>query len=913
MRARAILFAVLVLSLAFGAFRPAVALGACSSSGVPALETDPHDYHPSIPVVFVASGLACGETYSVGVTRADGSTFSLSLGADDTGSGTATTVFDGQAGNYLAELRDAAGVVVATAVYHGSHFRYGHLTWRPTGTRAAEFVLTNAFRRSSYAAIGVTPTRQPIVGDFFEEFVGATSLIFGDGAATGTLIYETLAFDATEDWVVGRAVVSNTNPTNITHTYSTNGPFTAMIDSAARIAALANSNGVYRVQSIVRFDVADSSPVSGLPPIVNAPINTPGFSFLVPAGDTDADALSFRLATAAESGITNPIGPAGGADAPHDLTVNAATGVVSWDTTGTTAGQLYTTQIVIEESRGGTIIGRSAVDFLLKMVTTVGSPPTCTLNPPTTVYTVSSGQNVSFTVTGADPDVGQTVTINTSGLPPRATMTPGLPLTGASPQTSTFSFTPTPAQQGSAFVIVFTVTDDTGLAAQCAVTINVTVVGPPAALALTPKTDTNTVGTQHCVTATVTDANAHPSPGITVNFSVTGVNSPPSTSAPTDNSGQASSCYTGTVTGTDTISAFADTNKNGAKDTGEPSDTATKIWTAGAPATLALAPKTDTNIVGKQHCVTATVKDSLANPTPGITVLFSVSGANPQPNASAPTDTSGQASSCYTGTVTGNDSISAFADTNNNGVKDTGEPSDTATKTWTAGAPATLTLSPKTDTNPVDSQHCVTATVRDSFGNLVPGVTVRFAVAGSINTSGSAMTTTGGQATFCYMGPALPGADAIKAYADTNMNNVQDLGEPSDPATKTWATLVSNCEIKVNNAGWFIADNGDRVSFGGMAKSDGAGNASGNEEYQDHGSAQRFNLHGDPLAGFCRSDTAVTIYCMATIDGSRSHIFRIDVTDNGEPGGDDHYRIRVDAYDSGDHLLEGGNVQIHGR
>jgi hypothetical protein len=292
-------------------------------------------------------------------------------------------------------------------------------------------------------------------------------------------------------------------------------------------------------------------------------------------------------------------------------------------------------------------------------------------------------------------------------------------------------------------------------------------------------------------------------------------------------------------------------------------------------------------------------------------VIFSVTGANSPPNASAPTDNSGQASSCYTGTVTGSDTISAFADTNSNGVKDAGEPSDTATKTWTAGAPATLTLSPKSDTNPVDSQHCVTATVRDPFGNLVPGVTVRFAVAGSINTTGSATTTTAGQATFCYTGPALPGADAIKAYADTNNNNVQDLGEPSDTAAKTWAMLVSNCEVRVNNGGWFIANNGDRVSFGGMAQSDGAGSASGNEEYQDHGSVQRFNLHGDPLAIFCQSDTTVTIFGMATIDGAGSHVFRIDVTDNGEPGSDDHYRMRVDAYDSGDHTLLGGNVQIH--
>jgi hypothetical protein len=184
-------------------------------------------------------------------------------------------------------------------------------------------------------------------------------------------------------------------------------------------------------------------------------------------------------------------------------------------------------------------------------------------------------------------------------------------------------------------------------------------------------------------------------------------------------------------------------------------------------------------------------------------------------------------------------------------------------------------------------------------------------VTGSINTSSSATTSSAGQATFCYTGPALPGADAIRAYADTNNNNVQDLGEPSDTATKTWAMLVSNCEVKVNNGGWFIANNGDRVSFGGMAKSDGAGNVSGNEEFQDHGSAQRFNLHGDPLAVFCQSDTTVTIFGTATIDGAGSHIFRIDVTDNGEPGSGDHYRMRVGTYDSGDHVLQGGNVQIH--
>src|SRR5207249_9225401 len=43
-----------------------------------------------------------------------------------------------------------------------------------------------------------------------------------------------------------------------------------------------------------------------------------------------------------------------------------------------------------------------------------------------------------------------------------------------------------------------------------------------------------------------------------------------------------------------------------------------------------------------------------------------------------------------------------------------------------------------------------------------------------------------GQATFCYTGPQIPGADTITAYADMNNNAVQDPSEPTGTATKTW-------------------------------------------------------------------------------------------------------------------------------
>jgi len=231
--------------------------------------------------------------------------------------------------------------------------------------------------------------------------------------------------------------------------------------------------------------------------------------------------------------------------------------------------------------------------------------------------------------------------------------------------------------------------------------------------------------------------------------------------------------------------------------------------------------------------------------------------------------------------------------------------------------PATLTLDPKVAVNPVDTEHCVTATVRDAAGDPVEGVTVVFTVTGSVNTSAEVTTDANGEATFCYDGPAFPGADLIHAFADTDDDDVQDAGEPFDDAEKTWVLPVTTpgCEIKITNGGWIIAMNGDRSSFGGNAKADADGNVSGSEEYQDHGPAQPFNLHGNILVILCGADNkSATIFGTATIDGAGSHLYRIDVVDNGEPGNKptDTYQIRIfdTAYDSGNQPLKGGNIQV---
>jgi hypothetical protein len=232
------------------------------------------------------------------------------------------------------------------------------------------------------------------------------------------------------------------------------------------------------------------------------------------------------------------------------------------------------------------------------------------------------------------------------------------------------------------------------------------------------------------------------------------------------------------------------------------------------------------------------------------------------------------------------------------------------------GPATTLVLDPFAATNPVGTQHCVTATVTNAFGIPQPGVTVRFTVTGPGNTTGTAVTDANGEAMFCYIGPPLPGDDAITAIADADDDGSFEIGEPTGAATKTWIlpATTPGCEIIITNGGWIIAMNGDRANFGGNAKADGEGNASGNEEYQDKGPATPFNLHGNVLVVVCDPDpTKATIFGEATIDGEGSFDFRIDVRDLGEPGKDvDKYRMQVEGgYDSGEQTLQGGNVQIH--
>jgi hypothetical protein len=229
-----------------------------------------------------------------------------------------------------------------------------------------------------------------------------------------------------------------------------------------------------------------------------------------------------------------------------------------------------------------------------------------------------------------------------------------------------------------------------------------------------------------------------------------------------------------------------------------------------------------------------------------------------------------------------------------------------------ASAPASLALSPKTATNTVGQQHCVTATVRDAGGTALSGQSVRFSVSGTYSASGSVSTNSSGQAVFCYTG-SMVGSDTIRAFVDRDGDKLQQSGEPGDTAAKTWVAPPSTAGCKVTGGGEITAKNGNRASFGGEAKAKSSGSASGSPSYTDHGPATPFKLKSAQVQSVvCSKDgKRATIFGRGTV-GSTQVSYRIDVTDRGEPGRYDTYRIRLSTgYDSGERRLESGNIQVH--
>ncbi len=345
-------------------------------------------------------------------------------------------------------------IAALPASAEASHFRFGLITWVPRpdlGPRTVEFTVKQSWRRSACGA--------PVVGNTACNF---SALNFGD-ASSVSIVGTVVAIDAAEDWYLATATIVHTYPA------VNNGgvPWVARFDTCCRIYGLVNaSGGSLSVQTTVDLSLSNSSPVSSVFPIVQMAVNAIN-NVTLPVADADGDTLSCRMATPGESAIGSQ--PA----ATFPLAVSPGC-VLTWNTAGTSVGQLWAAQVVIEESRGGNPPhGRVALDFIIKIVNSIGTAPVCDVPPtPTGMVVVPVNTAYTATIQGSDADAGNTLTINSTGLPTGASLTPAAGSSSASPFVSTLSWTPGPADIGL-HPMQFSFTDNTGQAAFCSFTISV--------------------------------------------------------------------------------------------------------------------------------------------------------------------------------------------------------------------------------------------------------------------------------------------------------------------------------------------------------------------------------------------------------------------------------------------------------
>ncbi len=330
-----------------------------------------------------------------------------------------------------------------------------------------------------------------------------------------------------------------------------------------------------------------------------------------------------------------------------------------------TLSPVFGTSITIDSPPPGTYVWKvRAVNASVPLGHTVipsdFSPPVVGIILDSTAATDLVGDDRTVTATVASFDAGLTfdhVTFTVTGsnpLGPRDVL--------VDPSTGQARFTYTGSNVGAD--VITATASDRGFT----VTATATEEWVTVALELSPSNAANPVGTGDTVRVTLTDFNGDPV-SASVTFTVSGANSLGPVVVATDpHTGNADLTYTGNNAGTDTITATIVTPE-GVILTSE----VTKTWVLGF---LDLSPSEDTNSVGTNLTVTATLTGINGAPLSGVLVYFTVDGANTGVSGAAVTDANGQAFFTYTGTNPGTDTITATAQIGGPAL------TESATTTW---------------------------------------------------------------------------------------------------------------------------------------------------------------------------------------------------------------------------------------
>ncbi len=304
---------------------------------------------------------------------------------------------------------------------------------------------------------------------------------------------------------------------------------------------------------------------------------------------------------------------------------------------------------------------------------------------------------------------------------------------------------------------------------------------PPPPCKVIPATSTNPIETSHVVTAMFTNGDGSPASGVDVSISVSaGPNSPILGTGHTDAAGHIGFVYDGgEITGTDVIEF------NGIVEGKLVSCSATKTWVDDEP-TCETAPSVAANLAGTGHVVTAIFRRADGSLVSGEQVSIAISsGPNAPLLADHVTDRFGQASLSYTGSLSGGTDVIDFS-----AVVDDQVVTCTAAKTWVVGQPS-CAVSPGIDTNPVGTEHTVTATFRHGDGSPVTPVLALVTIFSGPNAPvlEDVLGDQSGRVRYTYTGDGGRGTDVIgfAAVVDGEVVNCRSV--------KTWQAVPPPCVV----------------------------------------------------------------------------------------------------------------------
>jgi len=367
-----------------------------------------------------------------------------------------------------------------------------------------------------------------------------------------------------------------------------------------------------------------------------------------------------------------------------------------------------------------------------------------------------------------------------------------------------------------------------------------------------PESASNPAGTDHTITATADNDDAHIKfaviSGPNQDFDNDGLNNADDSCTDTGTNEWECTYTSNGDAGTDTIRVFADNDDDDLIDGNEPRDDVTKTW-FGDPFSVTMEPASDSGAVGTCNEFTVTATDENGNPVEGATIDISQTheddtaatdfcqaedgplpadetgtGTETSHAEFGPTDENGQVVIGIESDTEGTVTVRAWWESADNDTFNTGEPTDTSTKTWTAGgadAVATLDCEPETSSNPTNSDHTITCTAENASGDPVPDVDVLYRVDSGPNANVEVDDTSDtnddvnstGQDVWCttsndgscsdFYTSSAAGTDNFTFWIQQSCGGTggPDACEPQDQVAKTWTAAPTNVDIDVTCEG----------------------------------------------------------------------------------------------------------------